>query len=98
MHFDRALYARLSGGQCFKSASTVRVQVCAGRPLRLFEYRGGLLMRHEGYGNDPFPDQHVLYDQTSEAVWNGWSRTEMDKSNLKTFLFSGASNSGNSGP
>jgi len=33
--------------------------------------------RREGLGNDPLPNQHVLYDQTSEAVGNGWSRTDV---------------------
>jgi len=48
IHFGPVLDATQSGGQCymhdFRSASTVRVQVCARLPLRLFQSRGVLLM------------------------------------------------------
>jgi len=38
----------------------------------------GCWWRHKEHGNDPFLGQHTLYDQTSEADGNGWSRTEVD--------------------
>jgi len=68
-----------------RSASTVRVQVYAGRPddiedavLSAFSnpVEGGW-WRHEEHGIDPFPGQQALYEQT-RADCNGHEGCDAD--------------------
>jgi len=81
MHFGTVLDARQSGVQCYMWSD--RPQQFGSRyvPGVLSAFSNpmeGCWWRHEGLSNNPFPGQHALYDQTSEADGNGWSRTEVD--------------------
>jgi len=58
----------------FRSASAVRVQVMCRVSSPPFQSRRRLLMAVWSIFS-----QRALYDQTSEANWNGFSRTEVDK-------------------